>query len=99
MAGFKSAAEFCDVISHSAYCVDDATMMLAIDSTTNEFWIPSTKVQHGVSWQTELGKVTVDVSHSRNSKKYCLLSVKLINYYLLIHTASETCKIILPQSS
>lgn len=61
MGVFKSISEICDIISHSAYCVDDATMMIAMESTTNDFWIPSTKVQYGVSWQTELSKVTVDV--------------------------------------
>lgn len=59
---FKSSSELCDVISQSAYCPDDNSYMLTLESTTNEFWIPSSKIQPGSSWQAELLKDTVDVS-------------------------------------
>lgn len=62
MTLFKAISELCDVISHIVFCTEDGTLMLSMENNTNEFWIPSTKVQPGNSWQTELSKVTVDVS-------------------------------------
>lgn len=59
---FKGAFELCDVISQSAFCTDDSSYMLVLESTTNEFWIPSTKVAQENSWQSELSKECVDVS-------------------------------------
>lgn len=59
---FKATAELCDVISESIFCVEDNSYMLTLESTTNEFWIPSSKVNAGVSWQTELSKECAEVS-------------------------------------
>lgn len=64
MTLFRSIYELSDVISQSVFCAEDNSYMLTLDSATNEFWIPSTKVSRESSWQTELSKDCVDVSYT-----------------------------------
>ncbi|XP_044272221.1 uncharacterized protein LOC123016057 isoform X2 [Tribolium madens] len=53
---FKSIFELCDVVSVIVCCRIDTSIMLIIESSSNEYWIPSMKVSGLNSWLGHLAK-------------------------------------------
>ncbi|KYB28233.1 uncharacterized protein LOC103312510 [Tribolium castaneum] len=53
---FKSVFELCDVVSVIVCCRADTSIMLIIESSSNEYWIPSIKVTGLNSWLGHLAK-------------------------------------------
>ena len=70
MPTFRAISELCNVVSMVVYCSQDRTILLTLESTTAEYWIPSLKVPEGESWQSQLNKdmkeVSADFLLSRN---------------------------------
>lgn len=90
MAVFKGASELCDVISQSVYCPEDSSYMLILESTTNEFWVPSTKVSQESSWQAELSKDCVDVAPYGGG---CWFTPVLISDFRIGVDTQQSCSI------
>nr|XP_022916250.1 uncharacterized protein LOC111426117 [Onthophagus taurus] len=61
MSLFRAISDISNVISFIAYCRADHSMMLALESTTSEYWIPSIKVNDGDNWRSELSKEIIDI--------------------------------------
>lgn len=57
---FKSVHELCDVISVIVCCHADSSIMLVVESNSNEYWIPSVKTTGTMGW---LGHVSMNLLH------------------------------------
>ncbi|XP_068914444.1 uncharacterized protein [Tenebrio molitor] len=53
---FKSIHELCDIASVVIFCPSDSTIMLVIEPSSNEYWIPSVKVPAGNSWVGQISR-------------------------------------------
>jgi hypothetical protein len=75
---FKSIHELCDIASVVIFCPSDSTIMLVIEPSSNEYWIPSVKVPAGNSWVGQISRDLLQDVISEKSKS----RVRSLRFYL-----------------
>ncbi|RZC40793.1 uncharacterized protein BDFB_004392 [Asbolus verrucosus] len=97
---FKSVNDLCDVVSVVIYCFSDATMLLVVEPSSNEYWIPSVKVTGGSSWSSQVTKdLITDVSEDRKYQTYYRKNLQIFGCVLPISKLMRLNKVWIPYHS